>query len=304
MPVRLRLDLAYDGRPFAGWARQPGLLTVQGVLEDALTVLLRQSLPSDDAAARAAAGLGQLTVAGRTDAGVHARGQVAHAQVPVGVWTRSPGRSDVAPEVAFVRRLNALVGRRLGVLGVDAGAAVIHRAAVAAPGFDARFSALWRRYVYRVCDRPELRDPLTRGWIYWHGRELDEGRMHAAAQALLGEHDFLAYCKPREGATTIRTLQRLDVRRAAGGVIELEVQADAFCHSMVRALVGSLLQVGQGRAAPEMPAIRLAARTHVGMQVAPPHGLTLEEVHYPASPELAARAAQARQRRRREGCCD
>lgn len=270
---------------------------MQGVVESALHVLLRGFVADDDVAQR-----GSLTVAGRTDAGVHARGQVAHVVVPAGVWTRCADRPGVAPEVAFVRRLNALIGRQLSAAGVDGGAVVVRQAAVAAPGFDARFSALWRRYVYRVADVAGPHDPLTRGWVLWHHRPLEEAAMHAAAQPLLGEHDFLGYCKPREGATTIRTLQRLQVRRARTGVVEIEVQADAFCHSMVRALVGSLLRVGEGRADVTMPAARLAARSHDGMQVAPAHGLTLEEVAYPPDDELFARAAAARRRRGECSC--
>ena len=276
--MRLRLDIAYDGAPFVGWARQPGLPSVQESIEAALATLLRL-----DSVA--------LTVAGRTDSGVHARGQVAHADVPREAFAATPGRSDASPETASLRRLNALLRRAHG------GAVVISRVSEAPDGFDARFSAIWRRYAYRISDDGAPRDPLSRSHVLWHDRTLDPEAMHRAAQQLLGEHDFLAYCKPRDGATTIRTLQRLDVRRCSRDLVKLEVQADAFCHSMVRALVGSLIAVGEGRADEAMPALRLAARTHDGMHVAPAHGLTLEEVGYPADPDLATRAALARNRR-------
>ena len=278
MTLRLRLDIAYDGAPFVGWARQPGLPSVQESIETALATLLRL-----DSVA--------LTVAGRTDSGVHARGQVAHADVPRDAFSATPGRSDASPEAATARRLNALLR------SAHDGAVVVSRVSEAPEGFDARFSALWRRYVYRISDDAAPRDPLTRSHVLWHDRTLEPEAMHRAAQGLLGEHDFLAYCKPREGATTIRTLQRLDVRRCSRGLVKVEVQADAFCHSMVRALVGSLIAVGEGRAEEAMPAQRLAARTHEGMHVAPARGLTLEEVAYPAAADLATRAAIARNRR-------
>lgn len=281
MRTRLRLDIAYDGAPFVGWARQPGLSSVQESIETALSTILR--VP--DAA---------LTVAGRTDSGVHARGQVAHVDVPIEALESAPGRSDAAPTDALLRRLNAILRKE------HEGAIVVMGVSEAPEGFDARFSAIWRRYVYRISDEGAPRDPLARANVLWHDRELDPDAMHRAGRPLLGEHDFLAYCKPREGATTIRTLQRLDVRRCSRGLVKIEVQADAFCHSMVRALVGSLLAVGEGRADEAMLARRLAERTHYGMHVAPAHGLTLEEVGYPADHELAARALQARNRR---GAC-
>src|SRR5690625_1913813 len=166
--LRLRLDVAYDGRDFSGWARQPGRRTVQGELEAALGRMLRiDPQPT-------------TTVAGRTDAGVHARGQVCHVDVPSDSWGAVPGRSDRAPEVAMVRRL-------AGVLPPD----VRVRSVVPAPiGFDARFSATWRRYVYRVCDDPAGVDPLLRGHVLHYDRPLDIEAMNAAAHRLLGEHDF------------------------------------------------------------------------------------------------------------------
>ena len=276
--MRLRLDISYDGAPFVGWARQPGLPSVQESIETALATILRID------------GV-QLTVAGRTDSGVHARGQVAHVDVPPDAFAAVPGRSDLSPDHAMLRRLNAMLRREWK------GAIAVGNVREAPEGFDARFSAIWRRYAYRISDEGAPRDPLARANVLWHDRALDPESMHRAAQQLLGEHDFLAYCKPREGATTIRTLQRLDVRRCSRGLVKFEVQADAFCHSMVRALVGSLIAVGEARADEDMPARRLAAQNHDGMHVAPAHGLTLEEVGYPADDAFAARAAEARNRR-------
>ncbi|WP_448073378.1 tRNA pseudouridine(38-40) synthase TruA [Georgenia yuyongxinii] len=287
--LRVRLDLSYDGAAFAGWAAQPGLRTVQGQLEDALATVLRLPEPA------------RLTVAGRTDAGVHARGQVAHVDVPRPAWQALPGRSDRTPGEALVVRLAGVLGRG----GVPRGASdvVVHRATEAPAGFDARFAAVWRRYAYRIADDVTHRDPLRRHDVVWHGRELDVAAMEAAAQRLLGEHDFAAYCKPREGATTIRTLLDLRWRRVPSGepdagLVVASVRADAFCHSMVRALVGACLAVGEGRRPVGWPAQVLAAAARdAAVTVAPAHGLTLEEVAYPADHELAARTVQARARR-------
>lgn len=289
--VRVRLDLAYDGTAFAGWATQPGLRTVQGVLEDALTTVLRLPEPA------------RLTVAGRTDAGVHARGQVAHVDVPEAAWLALPGRGDRAPEESLVTRLAGVLGH--GARPRGSGDVVVRRAGPAPAGFDARFSAVWRRYAYRVADDVAYRDPLRRHDVLWHGRPLDVAAMDAAAQALLGEHEFAAFCKPREGATTIRTLLDLRWRRVPtgepdAGLVVATVRADAFCHSMVRALVGASLAVGEGRRDVTWPAQVLAAEVRdPGVAVVAAHGLTLEEVAYPADHELAARAAQARNVRTR-----
>lgn len=280
MPVRLRLDCSYDGASFAGWAAQPGLPTVQGTLEGALGVLTR-------------GGAGRTTVAGRTDAGVHAHGQVVHVDVPLGSFTASPGRSDRPAGDAFARRLNALVARERGQAQPDV---VVRSVVVAPPGFDARFSALWRRYAYRIADLGAPRDPLTRASVLWTDRHLDHEAMDRAAALLVGEHDFLSFCRPRPGATTIRTLLAAGVRRTEG-VVLVDVRADAFCHSMVRAIVGALLIVGQGRQEPNWVREMLRMRSHDAMRVAPAHGLTLEEVRYPPDEELGVRAAQARARR-------
>lgn len=275
--VRVRLDLSYDGTDFAGWADQPGLRTVQGTLEAALGTVLRTAPP-------------RLTVAGRTDAGVHARGQVAHLDVDVDTWAAVRGRLPEEPGPALVRRL-------AGVLPPDV---VVRSAQVAPEGFDARFGALHRRYVYRIADTPDLVDPLRRAWVVRHRHPLDTGVMREAASALVGRHDFAAFCRPRPGATTIRTLEVLDVTRPAcgpdTGLVTLTVRADAFCHSMVRALVGALVPVGEGRRAVTWPAELLRSRRREAA-VAPAHGLTLEEVAYPPDAELAARAERTRARR-------
>jgi tRNA pseudouridine38-40 synthase len=271
--VRLRIDLAYDGTGFKGWARQPGLRTVQGEIEDALDTVLRTPGHA-------------LTVAGRTDTGVHARGQVAHLDVEDAVLRRAAGR-DPDPVGSLVRRVN-------GVLDLDVR---LLRASVAPEGFDARFSAIWRRYAYRIVDDPALVDPLTRHHVLSWPRPLDLAAMQAASAPLVGLHDFAAFCKRREGATTIRTLLDLDWARV-DGVLTATVRADAFCHSMVRALVGCLIAVGEGRQQPEWAASVLTGRERTtGFSVAPALGLTLEEVGYPDEAGLAVQAEQARAKR-------
>lgn len=257
----MRLDLGYDGSGFAGWAVQPGLRTVQGELETALGRVLRLDPPP------------ALTVAGRTDAGVHARGQVCHVDLP-GSWVAVAGRTGRPPADALVRRL----------AGALPGDVRVRRAQVVRASFDARFSALWRRYAYRVSDAAWGVDPLRRHDVLAYRRALDLEAMNSAARALLGEHDFLPYCRPRAGATTVRTLRALSWERAEGGLVVGTVVADAFCHHMVRALTGAVLAVGDGRAPVPWPAQVLAARVRdPRVQVVPPHGLTLEEVAYPVT---------------------
>jgi len=263
--IRLRLDLGYDGSQFHGWAAQPGARTVQGVLSEALAVAFRLALPPT------------LTVAGRTDAGVHARGQVAHVDVPSGMWAS-------AASVAM-RRLNRVLPADVRVRAIS----------VAPAGFDARFSALWRRYSYRVCDGAECADPLRRHDTLWHRLPVDPQLMNQAAAACLGTHDFAAFCRRRLGASTVRELQRLDWHRDETGVVVAAVIADAFCHNMVRALVGALLAVGDGRKPASWPAAMLAAAVRdPAVTVAPPHPLCLEQVGYPADEDLKARASLTR----------
>ena len=233
-----------------------------------------------------------LTVAGRTDAGVHARGQVAHADLPAGAWpasnTAAGPAADAGPGEAAdqaLRRLNQVLPEDVRI-----------RALAAAPaGFDARFSALWRRYSYRVCDDPAHADPLRRHDTLWHPRPLDPAAMNAAAQAVLGEHDFAAFCRSRPGATTVRAVLAAGWVQAGPGVVMATVTADAFCHNMVRALAGAMLAVGEGSRPPDWLAGVLAARVRdPAVRVAPPHPLCLEEVRYPPDAGLAARAAVTR----------
>ncbi|MEU2943727.1 tRNA pseudouridine(38-40) synthase TruA [Nocardiopsis alba] len=262
--VRLRLDISYDGTDFSGWATQPTRRTVQGELESALAKVLR--LPE-----------ASVTCAGRTDAGVHARGQVAQLDVPARTWAEEGER--------VLRRLAGVLPKDVRVSGVR----------LAPPGFDARFSPLFRRYVYRVSDAPYGVEPLRLRDVLWHRRPLDVDRMNEAAARLVGEHDFAAFCKKREGATTIRELLRLEWRREEEHLLAGTIQADAFCHNMVRALVGALLAVGDGRHGVEWPATVLGAGVRdSSVHVVGPQGLSLEEVRYPDDAELAARATLTR----------
>jgi tRNA pseudouridine38-40 synthase len=267
--VRVRLDVAYDGTDFSGWAPQPDRRTVAGVLLGELTRLLG---PVEG-----------LTVAGRTDAGVHATGQVCHVDVRAAAWV---GVADT-----LVRRLAGLLPADVRVL-----------AAAEVPGtFDARFGALARRYEYRVTDAPWGADPLQARYTLAWPRPLDLPSLAAASAGLVGEHDFAAYCRRKEHGTTIRTLTALDWRREPDGVLVAAVEADAFCQAMVRSLVGALLPVGDGRRPAAWPGALLGRSVRANeVAVAPPHGLTLVAVRYPADPaEYAARAELTRNRRSR-----
>ena len=276
--MRIRIDLAYDGTDFHGWATQPRLRTVQGELEAALATALR--VPETT-----------VVCAGRTDTGVHARGQVTHLDLEEPVLAASAGCSEDPPAEALLRRLN-------GILPPDVR---VRRVAAAPDGFDARFSAVWRRYAYRVADRPETVDPLTRRHVLAWSRPLDLDAVNEASALLVGEHDFASFCKKREGATTIRTLLDLSWDRDPDGVAVATVRADAFCHSMVRALVGCLLAIGEGRRPVAWAGEVLRAQVRdPAVTVAHAHGLTLEEVGYPADDGLAARAEQTRARRTTE----
>lgn len=264
--VRFRFDIAYDGTDYSGWAIQPGLRTVCGVLTEALRQLLRHPGAVHDST--------MLTVAGRTDAGVHAAGQVAHADLA----------ADLDP-VWLVRRLARLLPSDVRVRAVTA---VPHE-------FDARFSALRRHYRYRLATAAFGAEPLrARDTLAWpYPIELDI--VNAASALLLGEHDFAAFCRRRDGATTVRELQRFDWSRDRDGVVTAAVSADAFCHSMVRSLVGALLSVGRGARPVGFPAGLLTRRERANeVPVAPAHGLTLMDVDYPPDAQLAARAGLTR----------
>jgi tRNA pseudouridine38-40 synthase len=266
--IRWRLDISYDGTNFSGWATQAGRRTVQGELERWITRILRLDEPA------------QLVCAGRTDAGVHARGQVAHLDLGPRVITDSD---------PLVRRLNKVLD----------GDCVVRRISAAPPGFDARFAAIWRQYVYRLSDAVVPPDPLYRFQVTRVRREVDLARLNEEAAALIGLRDFGAFCRRREGGSTIRTLLGLAARRVPSGpmagVIECTVRADAFCHSMVRSIVGALAAVATGQRDHEW----LAALTERRMRdatipVMPAAGLTLEEVGYPADHDLATRVLEAR----------
>ncbi len=274
--VRVRLHIAYDGAGFHGWARQPGQRCVQEQIEAALRAALR--VPGG-VPVRAA-------VAGRTDAGVHAVGQVCHADLPLGSVGDGPGLA------ALQRRLNGILPADVRVRDLD----------LARPGFDARWSALWRRYEYVVADVPAAMDPRMRGHVLWHPRHLDVAAMQACVEPFLGEHDFVAFCRGRPGTSTVRTVLDIGWSRAGAGrtsphpgAAVFAVRADAFCHSLVRALVGVSLAVGEGRWPVERPADLLAAARRVpDIATAPAHGLTLVEVGYPPDAQLGAQAERAR----------
>jgi tRNA pseudouridine38-40 synthase len=347
--IRLRLDLSYDGTDFSGWASQPARRTVAGTLTDALQVLLRHPV--------------QLVVAGRTDAGVHASGQVAHVDVapdalralaprhttraagdranpldrtsdatrdtpagdypagdypagdhPAGDYPADgqngaaataqdpPGEPlRVVPAVAEAEPLGDSLEGRSGLLRRLAGLLApdlrVREITLAPTGFDARFAALRRHYRYRIGTAEWGVEPPDRLYVLARRRAMDTEAMSRAAAALIGLHDFAAFCRPREGATTTRELQSLTVTRL-GHEIHIDVVADAFCHSMVRALVGSLMAVGEGRDPIDRPSQLLASGLRTsGIHVAPAHGLILRAVDYPPDDELARRAEQTRARR-------
>jgi tRNA pseudouridine38-40 synthase len=236
---------------------------VCGVLTEALSTVVRRPVV--------------LTVAGRTDAGVHATGQVAHIDLPAEL--------DLEPLVPRLARL----------LPAD----VRVRAATWVPAaFDARFSALARHYRYRLAVTSYGAEPLrARDTLSWP-HPADLATMNDASARLVGEHDFAAFCRRRDGATTIRALRRFAWHPAEDGVIAAQVSADAFCHNMVRGLVGAVLAVGRGQRPPEWPAELLARGSRASeVTVAPAHGLTLVGVDYPPPEELAARAEATRRRR-------
>ncbi|MCV7302434.1 tRNA pseudouridine(38-40) synthase TruA [Mycobacterium barrassiae] len=271
--VRLRLDIAYDGTEFAGWAVQAGQRTVAGVLDEAFSTVFRTPV--------------QLRAAGRTDTGVHATGQVAHVDVPVEALphayprTTRPGESEFRP---LVQRLGRFLPRDVRVLDI----------ARAAPGFDARFSALRRHYEYRLSTAPYGVEPQEARFVTPWPRPLDVDAMATASRDLVGLHDFAAFCRHRDGATTIRDLQRFDWVRD-GDRVTAYVTADAFCWSMVRSLVGALLAIGEHRREPGWCATLLKATSRSSdFAAAPAQGLTLVGVDYPPDAELEARTKMTR----------
>ncbi|MDR3069511.1 MAG: tRNA pseudouridine(38-40) synthase TruA [Propionibacteriaceae bacterium] len=274
--TRLRLDIGYDGTDFHGWAAQVGaageLRTVQGELQLWISRILR------------AADLPPLVVAGRTDAGVHARGQVAHLDIPDS-WDAEERASHLA------YRLRAALPDDISV----------KRVTIAPAGFDARFAAIWRRYVYRITDKAA--DPLTRNHVVAWPHAIDLDVLNAAGATLLGLRDFAAFCKFKEGGTSIRKLLDVAAERVCGQngceFIELTFRADAFCHSMVRSLTGGLIDVATGKREVDwLTRLLQTGKRCSDVRVMPACGLTLEEVGYPAAGELAARAIEARARRK------
>ena len=261
--LRLRLDLAYDGTNFYGWGKQPDRRSVQEEVEKAIGTITQTKIDS--------------IVAGRTDAGVHATGQVIHVDVP---------ESINLDEIAY--KLNRILDTDVRVMGVS----------IAPPAFHARFSALRRHYTYKILDANKVIPPLHRYDVTSWYKPLDVDRMNEASKLLLGDHDFAAYCKFREGATTIRQLQRFDWLRDTEGYLVGDIVADAFCYSMVRNLVGAVVCVADGRFGPEWIQETLANKVRVSDSlVFPACGLTLRQVDYPSDSELLERAAKTVARR-------
>lgn len=256
--MRLRIDLAYDGGPFHGFARQPDVTTVQGTLEGALSRVLGVAVGA--------------TCAGRTDAGVHATAQVCHLDVP----EHTRGTADLDD---LRRRIDALVGDAIAIWSIRR----------VSDDFDARFSATGRLYRYRLSDAPQLH-PLRRHDV-WHlgAPALRIGAMREAARHLVGEHDFAAFCRAAEGRTTVRRIDRIAVSRRPDGLVRIELRAPAFCHQQVRSITGALVEVGRGtRDADWVRTVLGSGDRSRAAPVAPPHGLVLERVSYgrrwPASP--------------------
>ena len=257
--TRLRGTLAYDGKDFFGWGIQPDKRTVQATVEHAVATVLR---------------IDQVTVqcAGRTDAGVHARGQVVHFDVPT---------STLMDMNDLVYKFNSLLPEDVAFLNLE----------ITTPDFDARFSALARNYSYLIYlsgRNPLLRNHAHRSWM-----PLNLADMQQASQRLLGLHDFAAFCRKREGATTIRTLLRFDWSETPDGLIRADVRADAFCYSMVRGLVGAVLEVGEGKRPVEWITQYLQGRARQPeIYAAPALGLTFESVEYPSADQFAIRVQE------------
>lgn len=266
--TRFRIDFAYDGTDFFGWAKQPGLRTVQGELLKALTVIFGPS--ADDFGMR---------VAGRTDAGVHAGYQVCH----VDLTSEQMARLGRAPFSAT--RLDGLLPEEIAIFNISPAPA----------GFDARFSAIGRTYHYGIADASCRPNPRQSRYVLSLQAHLDTELMARAGKALAGLRDFGAFCKPREGATTIRELRRLEVEREPDGRILVTLSADAFCHNMVRSIVGALIAVGAGKLSiEELAEITKKAKRTSRFKVVDPRGLSLDGVDYPRDDQLAAQAEKAK----------
>ena len=258
---RLRIDIAYDGTRFSGWATQPGRRTMQDLVEEAIARISRTNIES--------------IVAGRTDAGVHATGQVIHVDVPDAMFDRDLTYIDLR------FKLNRILDEDIRIMAISD----------APPGFHARFSALRRYYSYKIIDNNDVIAPLGRYDVASWYRSLDVDAMNEASKLLLGHHDFAAFCKFKVGGTTIRTLEKYEWRRDDQGLLVADVVADAFCYSMVRNLVGAVVCVADGRQDPAWISSLLANRERVSDSlVFPARGLTLYKVDYPTDDQLLERA--------------
>jgi len=258
---RLRLDIAYDGTNFFGWATQPGHRTLQDLVEEAISRISQTNIDS--------------IVAGRTDAGVHATGQVIHVDVPDAMFERELTYLDLR------YKLNRILDEDVRIMSVSD----------APQGFHARFSALRRYYSYKILDNNDVIAPLSRHDVTSWYRPLDAVRMNEASELLLGHHDFAAFCKFKVGGTTSRTLEKYEWRRSDEGLLVADVVADAFCYSMVRNLVGAVVCVADGRQSPAWIEQLLANKERVSDSlVFPARGLTLYQVDYPSNDQLLERA--------------
>jgi tRNA pseudouridine38-40 synthase len=258
---RLRIDVAYDGTAFFGWATQPDKRTIQDLVESAVACISRSSVES--------------VVAGRTDAGVHATGQVIHVDLPETVFADGLTYRDLR------YKLNRILDEDVRIMEISD----------APEGFHARFSALRRIYTYKIVDNNEVIAPLSRYDVAPWYRPLDVDLINKASALVLGHHDFAAFCKFKEGGTTIRTLEKYQWRRDSQGLLTAEVVADAFCYSMVRNLVGAVICVADGRKDPSWIQELLANKERVSDSlVFPARGLSLTRVEYPSDNELLDRA--------------
>ena len=267
--IRFRIDFAYDGTNFSGWAKQPDQRTVQGEMESALSGLTRNNV--------------ELVVAGRTDAGVHASAQVAHVDLP-----QLDKYGNEWKPADLVYRLNRMLPEEIRIKSVS----------FAPQYFHARFSALRRTYIYKIADGQRQVDPLKRFDITSWYRHLDLSRLNAASARLLGEHDFATFCKPGGAGTTIRRLEKFNWERTGDATLVATVTADAFCYSMVRNIVGAVVCVGEGRFEPDWITQVLENKTRLSESyVFPARGLTLVSVEYPADADLPSRASVTIRRR-------
>lgn len=294
--MRVKFMLSYDGTDFHGWALQPGLRTVQGTVEEGLALVLglrrpgKPDLPSP-----------RLVVAGRTDAGVHAREQVCHADIDDGLLGRLRGsRGDLDPCEGLRRRLGSVLPDDICLQSVEP----------APKGFDARFSALERTYVYRVCDRPGSLDPLLGRFVLPLHRDLDEEALRECAAMIPGLRDFGSFAIANPGGTTIREVKKAvwarhpvirsrdGVLDPLSGILEFTIVADAFARSMVRSLVGAQIIVAEGKRSVDWfrHKLEIPQRESSTGPIAA-KGLRLEHIAYPAGAELGERAERIRARR-------